>query len=573
MIDPVKYKPYLDDEEEARDLPDFDDPVDATGHLLDQQPAYNKIINAEVCLPQFDTYRRARVVGQTVGPDGQTVGMYNKNPILNTMDYDVEFPYGKVCEYSANVIAENLLAQVDDEGYFLQLLDAITDYRKDGMAVEKQETYGKTCAGNHCLCKTTCGWHLQVLWKDRSTAWIPLKEIKESHPVETAEFAVTRNISNKPAFEWWVPYTLRKRNVIISAVKTHIRKMTTKYGIKVPLTVNDAYALDASNGNDFWRQAIAKERQNVGVTFKILNDDAPLLIGWRKASGHLIFDIKTDFTHKARWVLDGHCTPTPAYSMFAGVVSCESVRIALTYAALNNLDICAADIQNAYLQVPSSEKFYVICGLEFGLENVGKHALIRQALYGGKSAGCNFRNHLHECMSFLGFQSCRTDPDVWMREATKSDGSQYWEYVLLYVDNTLVVSDRGKLVLRNEIGKYFTLKESSIGPPSLYLGGHMRKVTMTNGASAWAFSSLQYVQEAVRNVEEALSQQDKKLPTQCNSPMSSNYCPETDTLPELPPQDASYFQLLIGILRWIVELGWVDICLEVSMLSSHLVLP
>ena len=91
-----------------------------------------------------------------------------------------------------------------------------------------------------------------------------------------------------------------------------------------------------------------------------------------------------DFTRKARsrWVKDGHRTPDPLTSGYAGVVSRESVRIALTYAALNGLDVWAADtdIQNAYLQAPTSEKHYVICGPEFGLENVGKVAIIKRAL-------------------------------------------------------------------------------------------------------------------------------------------------------------------------------------------------
>ena len=94
-----------------------------------------------------------------------------------------------------------------------------------------------------------------------------------------------------------------------------------------------------------------------------------------------------DFTWKARWVLDGHKCPDPEGYPYVGVVSRESVRIALIYAALDGLEVYAADIQNAYLQAPSSQKDYVICGPEFGLENVGKVALIQSALYGGKSAG------------------------------------------------------------------------------------------------------------------------------------------------------------------------------------------
>ena len=176
-------------------------------------------------------------------------------------------------------------------------------------------------------------------------------------------------------------------------------------------------------------------------------------------------------------------------------------------------------------------------------------------------------------MTFLGFTSCRADPDIWMREAVKPDGSEYWEYVLLYVDDCLVISDNGEKILRKEIGKYFKLKEESIGPPDIYLGGKMRQVVLENGARAWAFSSSQYVQEAVRNVEVYLNARKEKLATKAGSPISNNYRPEVDESEELNLVDAAYYQSLIGILRWIVELGRVDICCEVSMLSSCLALP
>jgi len=199
--------------------------------------------------------------------------------------------------------------------------------------------------------------------------------------------------------------------------------------------------------------------------------------------------------------------------------------------------------------------------------------LIRRALYGGKVAGKDFWVHLRSCMTFLGFTSCRADPDIWMREAVKPDGSEYWEYVLLYVDDCLVISDNGEKILRKEIGKYFKLKEESIGPPDIYLGGKMRQVVLENGARAWAFSSSQYVQEAVRNVEVYLNARKEKLATKAGSPISNNYRPEIDDSDELNLVDAAYYQSLIGILRWIVELGRVDICCEVSMLSSCLALP
>ncbi len=148
--------------------------------------------------------------------------------------------------------------------------------------------------------------------------------------------------------------------------------------------------------------------------------------------------------------------------------------------------------------------------------------------------------------------------------------------MLLQTDDALVVSDNAEQVLRNELGRHFTLKEESIGPPKMHLGGHVRKVQLENGVECWAFSSSQYVQAAVKNVEEYLSKKDNvnwKLPAKAETPMQTSYRPEIDVSPELQPIDAAYYMSLIGMLRWIVELGRVDVCLECSMLSSHLAMP
>ena len=136
-------------------------------------------------------------------------------------------------------------------------------------------------------------------------------------------------------------------------MKNWIRKKTHKYGIEILHDVPHAIKIDTQNGNTFWRDAIKKEMFNVGIAFEILEDDEPTPKGWRKVTGHIVFDVKMDFTRKARWVLDGHKTADPEGSTYAGVVSRETVRIAFMYAALNGLDICTADIRNAYLQAPS----------------------------------------------------------------------------------------------------------------------------------------------------------------------------------------------------------------------------
>jgi hypothetical protein len=90
---------------------------------------------------------------------------------------------------------------------------------------------------------------------------------------------------------------------------------------------------------------------------------------------------------------------------------------------------------------------------------------------------------------------------------------------------------------------------------------------------------LQYVRATVTNVEMYLAKLVRqgntkwKLPAIAETPMQTSYRPELDVTPELIPIEASYYQSLIGVLRWIVELGRVDICPECSMLSPHVILP
>ena len=152
---------------------------------------------------------------------------------------------------------------------------------------------------------------------------------------------------------------------------------------------------------------------NVSVAFKVLDSMENLPVGYSKLSVHMVFDIKLDLTRKARLVADGHLTPDPIDSTYAGVVSRETVRIALTYAALMGVDIWAAVVVNAFVQAPTTEKYYIVCGYEFGHEFIGKKSLVTRPLYGMKSSGRDFRNHLRDCMDHLGYQSCLTDPDLW----------------------------------------------------------------------------------------------------------------------------------------------------------------
>ena len=161
--------------------------------------------------------------------------------------------------------------------------------------------------------------------KDGNESWTPLIVLKESNPVDNAEYVLAQKINNEPAFAWWVPYTLGKRDVIVSSIDSRIKKRTHKYGIEIPTSHKEAIRLDTLNGNTLWADSHKLEMSNVGVAFEVLKPGDKAPTGWKKASGHLIYDVKMDFTQKIRWVKDGHQTPNPKTSCYAGVVSRESI--------------------------------------------------------------------------------------------------------------------------------------------------------------------------------------------------------------------------------------------------------
>jgi hypothetical protein len=116
--------------------------------------------------------------------------------------------------------------------------------------------------------------------------------------------------------------------------------------------------------------------KNVRVAFSILDDDQAVPVGHQEIRCHGIYDIKMDgFARKFRMVAGGHMTEAPATLTYASVVSRESVRILLTIAALNNLQVKAGDIQNAYLTAPVTERIWTRLGNEFGTD-CGKEAVI-----------------------------------------------------------------------------------------------------------------------------------------------------------------------------------------------------
>ena len=531
-------------------------------------------INMEVGLPRGpdNELMHAIVKRRKTDDDGNVIGIGNSNPLLDTRAYEVEYIDGTTETLTANIIAENLLAQVDEEGHRQVMLDEIIDHRIGPEAVKKEEALVETSDGRKRPMRTTVGWEICVQWKDGSTEWVALKDLKQSYPIELADYAIQSKIEDEPVFSWWVPYVQRKRRIILSKVKSKYWQRTHKYGIRIPKSVEEAYKIDEENNNKLWTIGIQEEMKKVRAAVTESTIPPEDLVGYQEIDLHMIFDIKLgeNFRRKARMVAGGHKTKPPNSVTYSSVVSRDSVRICLLIAALNELDIQSADIENAYLTAPCRERVWTRAGAEFGTDK-GKAFIIVKALYGLKSSGAAFRAFLAERLDEMGFKSSIGDPDVWMRPHTKRDGERYYEYILVYVDDLLAISIDATSVIR-EVAERFKLKRDKIIPPEIYLGGRLAKKRL-NGRDVWTMSSVDYVKAIIKNLEERLRKEGRKLPSRATTPMSGDYRPEVDGTAELDGSGITTYQELIGELRWATEIGRVDILHEVSILSAYQAAP
>ena len=181
--------------------------------------AFDQYLPAEIVADRGGDLLRGAVKSRKRDCDGKPVGSSNPNPLLDTREYLVCFELGTEETYTANLIAESLYSQIDDEGRRLQSMQEIVDHLKDDSALQVGDAYYSTKTGPKPK-RTTKGWRLLVEWKDGSSSWIPLKDLKDAYPVQVADYAVANNLTLEPAFRWWVPFVLKKRECILQKVKT-----------------------------------------------------------------------------------------------------------------------------------------------------------------------------------------------------------------------------------------------------------------------------------------------------------------------------------------------------------------
>ena len=189
------------------------------------------------------------------------------------------------------------------------------------------------------------------------------------------------------------------------------------YGFEVPRNHEQAMAIDRPNGNTKFADAENAEIFMIDEfsTFEDLGFGGNPGPDYKKMRVHMVYAVKHDERHKARLVGGGHLTQTPINSVYSSVVSLRGIRLLTFVAELNDLEVWATDIGNAYLESYTQEKVYIVAGPEFGNQQ-GHTLFIRKALYGLKSSGLCWHERLSDVLRDMGFIPSKAECGIWMRD-------------------------------------------------------------------------------------------------------------------------------------------------------------
>ena len=261
-------------------------------------------------------------------------------------------------------------------------------------------------------------YNVLVQWEDGSETYEPLDIMIKDDPVCLATYAKDNNlldisgwkqlkhiVKNKPKFEQMV-------NQMNLSINKTSKGPIFQFGTQIPRNVKEAYELDKKNGNTKWTDAMQAEIDSLNEynTF-IDKGKIPFIEGFKNIIVHFVFAVKHDLRHKARLVAGGHLTDPSIEGTYSGVVSLRSMRIALTAAELNNLQVMVGDVSSAYLEAYTQEKVCFKAGPEFGVLE-GHLLLIERALYGLRTSGARWHDWFAETLREMEFSPCKADPDI-----------------------------------------------------------------------------------------------------------------------------------------------------------------
>jgi hypothetical protein len=255
----------------------------------------------------------------------------------------------------------------------------------------------------------------KVSWLTDTPTWIPLSALRMQEPFLVVDYILRiPQLLRSPDFHWTKEYV---RDISKMEQLAHVFQAKTsrtpkfKFGVEVPSSIAHALQLDKRAGNNLWGDAIGTELQQLNDyrTFRHRrpNED---LSDYTRIPYHCVFDVKFNGRRKCRLVAGGNMTTPSKESVFSGVVDISSVHLGFLLDALNDLQICATDIGNAFLYGRTREKVYIRAGKEFGEHTFGKILIIDKSLYGLRTSSARFHEHLSTKLRSMGYQPSKAYP-------------------------------------------------------------------------------------------------------------------------------------------------------------------
>ena len=402
--------------------------------------------------------------------------------------------------------------------------------------------------------------NLHVLWEDGTKTYEPLDIMAKDAPETCAEYAIENKLVNKPGWKRFKRYARNKKKLIRelhqAKLKSQRRSVKYMYGYQVPRDVREALELDKQNGNTKWRDSINLEIQQL-MDYKTFVDKGKgrvNLPGYQFIRCHMVFAVKHDGRHKARFVAGGHLTNDPVEAVYSGVVSIRSLKLVLMLAELNNLNVECGDIGNAYLEAKTSELVAFIGGPEFDDFGLNGHTLvIHKALYGLKSSGKRWSERFADVMREEGFFQSKADSCVWMRE-----NKGVYEYVAAYVDDLACAMHDAAGFLK-KLTDHHKFKLKGVGPISFHLGCDFTR----DPDNTLVMQPKKYIEKMIGSYERLFGEKPKEF----NSPLAKGDHPELDDTELCNEKDKAIYMSLIGSLQWLITLGRYDISCAVASMS------
>ena len=407
-------------------------------------------------------------------------------------------------------------------------------------------------------------WNVLVNWENGESTWEPLAIIAKSDPVTVAIYGKENNLLQLPGWRKFNRLANRQKKLLRMANQAKLKSYRTapifKFGVQVPRNHKEAMQLDEKNGNTLWADAEARELNQIDEygTFRDVGKGVHPR-GYKKISAHLVYDIKPDLRRKARLVAGGHLTETPVNSIYSSVVSLTGLKITIFLAELNQMEIWATDVGNAYLEALTEEKVYIVAGPEFG-DRHGHSLIVVKAIYGLKSSGLRWWERCSVILKDMNFFPSKAEDDIWMR-----DCQTHYEYIARYVDDLAIASHNPQAII-DDLKKKYQLKLKGSGPIKYHLGSDFYR----DKDNTLCMSPLKYID---RMMESYLRMFGTKPKATYSSPIERGDHPELDTTEELDMNGIKQYQSMIGALQWLISLGRLDIATTVMSLSSFRAAP